>query len=81
MCDRRTAARVKGKKYKVAVRPAPMFGLDHEQTGGRVRGVRAGDVKVFIRSDQEINQREGWRSRDEMVWKMCRAGTVNISDK
>ena len=57
--DRRVPARVKGKVYKVAVRPAMLYQLvwvgdsgTDEKTGGGDGGGRVEDVAIFIRSDK-----------------------------
>ena len=55
ICDRRVPARVKRKVYKVAVRPAMLYGLKtvaltkREEAGHG--GGRVEDVTIFIRSD------------------------------
>ena len=59
ICDRRVPARVKGKVYKVAVRPAMLYGLDtDEKTGGGDGGGRVEDVAIFIRSDKNGQDQE-----------------------
>ena len=52
ICDRRVPARVKGKVYKVAVRPAMLYGLEtvggtDEKTGGGDGGGRVEDMLRF----------------------------------
>ena len=59
ICDRRVPARVKGKVYKLAVRPAMLYGLNED--GGTdektvlhqgIDGVgRVEDVTILVRSD------------------------------
>ena len=61
ICDRRVPARVKGKVYKVAVRPAMLYGLEtgtDEKTGGGDGGGRVEDVAIFIRSDKNGQDQE-----------------------
>ena len=62
ICDRRVPARVKGKVYKVAVRPAMLYGLqtvaltkiqEAEHEGGRVKY-----VTLCIRSDTNGQDQE-----------------------
>ena len=55
ICDRRVPARVKGKVYKVAVRPAMLYMLE---TGGGDGGGRVEDVAIFIRSDKNGQDQE-----------------------
>ena len=63
ICDRRVPARVKGKVYRVALRPAINVvrvgdaGTD-EKTGGGDGGVRVEDVTIFIRSDKNGKNQE-----------------------
>ena len=62
ICDRRIPARVKEKVYKVAVRPATMYGLGDggtdEKTEGEAGGCRVEDVKVFVMSDKNGQDQE-----------------------
>ena len=63
ICDRRVPARVKGKVYKVAVRPAMLYGLDtcsgtDEKTGGGDGSGRVEDVAIFVRSDKNGQDQE-----------------------
>ena len=61
ICDRRVPARVKGKMYKAAVRPAMLYGLEtgtDEKTGGGDGGGRVEDVAIFIRSDKNGQDQE-----------------------
>lgn len=46
--DRRKVVRVKGKVYKVAVRPTVIYGLDTKKEKGG-----AGGAKIFIDVDQD----------------------------
>ena len=55
ICDRRVPGRVKGKVYKVAVRPAMLYRLE---TGGGYGGGRVEDVAIFIRSDKNGQDQE-----------------------
>ena len=62
ICDRRVPARVKGKVYKVAVRPAVLYGLDtvaltKRQEAEMDRGGGVEDVAIFIRSDKMVKIR------------------------
>ena len=60
ICDRRVPARVKGKVYKVAVRPAILYGLETvalTKRGG-YGGGSVGDVTIFIRSDKNGQDHE-----------------------
>ena len=56
-CDRRVPARVKVKVFKVAVRPAMLYGLETVTLAKRQEahrgdgGGRVEDVTIFIRSD------------------------------
>ena len=56
ICDRRVPARVKGKVYKVAVRPAMLYGL--ETVALTKRQEVAEDVTNFIRSDTNGQDQE-----------------------
>ena len=60
ICDRRVPARVKGKVYKVAVRPAMLYGDSgtDEKTGGGDGGGRVEDVAIFIGSDKNGQYQE-----------------------
>lgn len=53
ICGRRTAAKLKGKFYKVVVRPAVKYGI---QTMGLSKRQKAGggekDVEIFRRNSQ-----------------------------
>ena len=62
ICDRRVPARVKGKVYKVAVRPAMLYGLETvaltKKTGGGDGGGRVEDVAIFNWSDKNGHDQE-----------------------
>ena len=58
ICDRRVPARVKGKVYKVAVRPAMLYGLETVALTKRDGGGRVEDVAIFIRSDKNGQDQE-----------------------
>lgn len=80
--DRRKVARVKGKVYKMAVRPTVIYGLDTKKEKGG-----AGGAKIFIDVDQdgvvlEMSVSEGhFGETAEMVWDMCRGGIQDTPDK
>ena len=58
-CGRRVSARVKGKVYRVAVRPAMLYGLETVAlTKGGDGGGRVEDVTIFIRSDKNGQNQE-----------------------
>lgn len=75
---------MKGKVYKMAVRPTVIYGLDtkKEKAGGG-----AGGAKIFIDVDQdgavlEMSVSEGhFGETAEMVWDMCRGGIQDTLDK
>ena len=80
ICDRRVPARVKGKVYKVAVRPAMLYGLEtirgaDEKTGGGDGGGRVEDVAIFIRSDTNGQYQERVHQRDSTGGKVWRENT------
>ena len=56
ICDRRVPARVKGKVYKVAVRPAMLYGLETVAlTKRQEEEMEVAELKIvmiFIRSDK-----------------------------
>lgn len=58
ICDRRITARVKGKVYKMAVRPVMMYGLKTaavtKKTGGR-----AGGGRDFVLLGLEMSRSDG----------------------
>ena len=76
ICDRRVPARGKGKVYKVAVRPAMLYGLGDsgtdEKTGGGDGGGRVEDVTIFIRSDNNGQYQELVHQRDSTGGKVWR---------
>ena len=77
ICDRRVPARVKGKMYKVAVRPAMLYGLEtvsgtDEKTGGGDGGGRVEDAAILIRSDKNGQDQEVVHQRDSTGWKVWR---------
>ena len=49
ICDRRLSASVKGKLYKIVVRPAMLYDSSIDQeTRGRASGGRVEDVEIFV---------------------------------
>ena len=73
ICDRRVPARVKGKMYKVAVRPGNVVRVGDsstdEKTGGRDGGGRVEDVAIFIRSDKNGQDQELSTSEGQHRWE------------
>ena len=63
ICDRRVPARVKGKVYRVAVRPAMLFGLEtvaltkRQEAEMEVAELKL-NVTIFIRSDKNGQKQE-----------------------
>ena len=63
ICDRIVPGRLKGKMYKVVVRPAMLYGLEtvaltKRQEGCGDGGGRVEDVAIFIRSDKNGQDQE-----------------------
>ena len=62
ICDRRVPARVKGKVYRVAVRPAMLYGLETvaltKRQEAEMEVAELEDVTIFIRSDKNGQNQE-----------------------
>lgn len=58
ICDRRTAAKMKGNIYKIIVRPAVIYGL--EVVALTKRGGQAGDVKMTIMDEVRGTAKGEW---------------------
>ena len=80
ICNRRVPARVEGKVYKVAVRPAMLYGLE-TVAGGGDGGGRVEDVAIFIRSDTNGQDQESVHQRDSTggkVWRENSRGKTEV---
>ena len=85
ICDRRVRARVKGKVYRVAVRPAMLYGLETvaltKREGGGDGGGRVEDVTILIRSDKNGQNQEWVHQRDSTggtVWRENTRGETEV---